>query len=349
MRNRRLLTLIGSIFLVLLITALPFVTACAEPTPTPTAEPVELKMSHFMSEKHPMHAHLMAPFAEAVEQATEGRVKITIYSGGALGKPPDQYDSAVTGITDIAFGLQGYTPGKFPLTSVVELPTMVTSAASGSKVLWELYKKFPEIGAEYPGVKVLAVWTHDTGQIMTVKKPVRTMDDLKGMTIRAPTASHVAMVEAWGATAVQMPISELYDSLEKGVADGCVVPYSAIKSFNLADVCRYMTIGDFYVCTFFLVMNLDSWNKLSAQDQEIIERLIGSRMSETGGTAYDSAAKVGLQAAQEAGIEIYALPAEELTEWQEVLAPLHQQWVTDMEAKGLPGQKIYDEAVKLAE
>jgi len=345
-KKKTLLTLLGGICLVLILAALPLTAACAPEVP---AGPVELKMSHFMSEKHPMHAKLMAPFAEEVELATEGRVKITIYSGGALGKPPDQYDSAVTGITDIAFGLHGYTPGKFPLTSVVELPNMVTSASSGSKVVWELYQKFPEIVAEHPGVKVLTIWTHDTGQIMTTKKPIRTMDDLKGMTIRAPTASHVAMVEAWGATAVQFPISELYDSLEKGVVDGCVVPYSAVKSFNLADVVKYITVGDFYVATFFLVMNADSWDKLSSKDQKIIEGLIGSRMSETGGTAYDGGAKVGLKTAQEAGLDIYTLPAGELTKWRQALAPLHQKWVADMEAKGLPGQKVYDEAVRLAE
>jgi TRAP-type C4-dicarboxylate transport system substrate-binding protein len=344
-KKKGLLLVFSSIFLGLALAVLPFMMACAPEAP---AGPVELKMSHFMSEKHPMHAKLMAPFAEEVEQATDGRVTITIYSGGALGKPPDQYDSAVTGITDIAFGLQGYTPGKFPLTSVLELPAMVDIAATGSRVLWGLYEKFPEIRDEYPGVKVLTIWTHDTGQIMTTKKPIRTMDDLKGMTIRAPTASHVAMVEAWGATAVQMPISELYDSLAKGVADGCVVPYSAIKSFNLADVCQYITVGDFYVCTFFLVMNLDSWDKISSKDQKIIEGLIGSRMSETAGAAYDAAGKVGLQTAQEAGLDIYELPAGELAKWREALAPLYQQWIADIEAKGLPGQKIYDEAVKLA-
>ena len=202
--------------------------------------------------------------------------------------------------------------------------------------------------AEHPGVKVLTIWAHDTGQIMTTKKPIRTMDDLKGMTIRAPTASHVAMVEAWGATAVQMPISELYDSLEKGVIDGSVVPFSSIKSFNLHDVVKYMTVGDFYVASFFLVMNLDSWEKISSKDQKIIEGLIGSRMSEIGGTAYDGGAKVGLQTAQEAGMDIYTLPAGELAKWRQALAPLYQKWVADMEAKGLPGQKVYDEAVRLA-
>lgn len=347
MRNKRLLTLIGSIFLVLLITALPFVTACAEPTPSPTAEPVELKMSHFMSPKHVQHADVMEPFAKEVEQATDGRVKITIYPGGALGKPPEQYDTAVTGITDIAFGLHCYTPGKFPLTSVLELPFMVTSAEAGSHVFWDLYEKFPEIAAEYPGVKILWLWTHDTGQLLT-NKPIRSMDDLKGMKLRCPGAYQKAAIEAWGAIPVMMPISELYDSLQKGVVDGTVIPLSAIYDFNLYDVAKYVTIGDFYVCTFFMVMNSDSWNKISLKDREIIEGLIGKRMSDKAGAVYDAGVELGIQACEEAGVEIYTLTPDELAEWKEALAPLHEQWITDIEAKGFPGEKIYNEAVKLA-
>jgi len=336
--------LICGVFTLLALVALPLMTACAaEP-----AGPVELKLSHFMSEKHPQHK-VMAAWAEEVATATEGRVMITIYSGGALGKPPEQYDSAVTGVTDIAFGLHGYTAGKFPLTSVLELPFMATSAAAGSSVLWELYEKFPEIAAEHPGVKVLWLWAHDTGQVMTVKKPIRTIDDLKGMKLRIPTASQKPVIEAWGATPVGMPISQLYDSLQKGVVDGSIVPYSAVKSFNLHDVVKYITVGNFYVATFFVVMNHDSWNKLSAKDQKIIEGLIGSRMSQTAGTAYDKGATAGLKTAQEAGLEIYTLPAGELAKWKQALAGIHQKWVANMEAKGLPGKKVYDEAVKLAE
>lgn len=340
--------IIASLLAVMVIAGLVLV-GCAKPAPTPTpSAPIELKMSHFMSVKHVQHAQVMAPFAEEVEKATDGRVKITIYPGGALGKPPEQYQAAVSGITDIAFGLQCYTPGKFPLTSVLELPCMVTSAEAGSHVLWDLYQEFPEIQAEYPAVKILWLWTHDTGQLIT-NKPIRKLDDLKGMKLRCPGAYQTKMIESWGATPVMMPISELYDSIQKGVADGTVAPLSVIYDFNLYDVSKYVTIGNFYVCTFFMVMNPDSWDRISAQDQKIIEGLIGKRMSDEAGAAYDAGAKLGLETCEEAGIEIYTLPPDELAKWKTVMMPLDKQWVADIEAKGLPGEKVYNEAVKLAE
>lgn len=314
-----------------------------------TTGPIELTMSHWMSEMHPMHRFVMEPFADAVANQTEGRVTITIYSGGALGGPGDHYNMAVTGISDISFGIQGYTAGVFPLTSVVELPNMVTNASMGSSVLWDLYETFPEIQAEYTGVKVLSLWTHDAGQVMTTPAagPVNNLTDFSGMTIRAPTSAHVDMVNAWGATAVYMPISELYTNLETDLIEGCVTAYSAVKSFNLVNVIDYITEGDFYVAAMFLVMNLASWNSISASDQAIIEGLIGSTMSETAGAAYDSGAAAGRALAVANNLTINVLPPGELAVWEAATASLHTDWIDAVETLLLPGQDVYDEALSL--
>lgn len=311
------------------------------------AKTIELKLAHFMSTKHCMHTDVMVPFAKAVKKATDGRVKITIYPGGVLGRPPQQYNAAATGIVDIAFGLHSYTPGKFPLVSVLELPFMVTSAKQGSYVLWKLYEKFPQIRAEHSEVKVLSLWTHDTGQILT-KKPIRAMSDLKGLKLRCPSATQKRVIQAWGATPVMMPVTQLYESLQRGVVDGAVIPFSGIRDFNLQEVAKYLTVGDFYVCTFFLVMNKDAWNKISSKDQGIIEGLIGKKMSDKAGAAFDAAAKLGYQTCKKAGMNIYRLPPDELAKWKKAIMPLREKWVADMEAKGLPGRAVYNAAIQFA-
>lgn len=308
---------------------------------------VELKMSHFMSSKHIQHTDVMQPFAQKVEEETNGRVKITIYPGGALGRPPQQYESAERGMVDIAFGLHGYTPGKFPLTSVVELPFMVPSAKVGSLMLWDLYKKFPAIRAEHKDVKVLWLWTHDTGQILS-NKPIQKIEDLKGMKLRCPSATQKNLIEQLGATPVMMPISELYESLQKGVVEGTVIPASAIYDFKLDQVANNLTIGDFYVSTFFMAMNQDSWKKLSKKDQNIIQELIGREMALKAGRAYDKAGKMGLEVCKKANIQVYKLDKDQHKKWENNVSEVHKQWINEMENKGLPGEKIYKEAVKLS-
>jgi len=217
-----------------------------------SSKTIELKLAHFMSPKHVQHTDVMLPFAEAVKKATAGRVKITIYPGGALGRPPQQYDAAVTGIVDIAYGLHSYTPGKFPLVSVLE------------------------------------------------------------------------------------------------VVEGTVIPVSGIYDFNLHEVAKYLTVGNFYVSTFFMAMNKDAWNKISSKDQGIIEGLIGKKMSDKAGATYDSGGKLGYQACKKAGINIYSLPPNELAKWKKALMPLHEKWVAGIEAKGLPGKAIYNAAIKFS-
>ncbi len=331
------------IYLILISTMLSLTISCS----SQTEEVIELRLAHFMSARHLQHTDIMVPFAEEVEKATDGRVKITIYPAGALGKPTGQYDAAVTGIADITFGLHGYTPGKFPLVSVMELPFIVDSAEAGSSVLWELYEEFPELKAEHAEVKVLWLWTNDPGQLIS-NKPIRSMSDLAGLKVRTPSASTKAMVEAWGATPVMMPVTDLYDSLKKGVVDAALMPLSGISSFKLYEISKYVTIGDFYVSTFFMVMNVDSWNRIPEKDRQIMESLIGKQMSEKAGLAYDAGTQNGLEALENAGIEIYSLPQEELAAWRNAAMPLHDKWIADIEAKGLPGEEVYDRAIELA-
>lgn len=170
--------------------------AAAPPASQPTAQtppqavkPVELRLGHFLPPTHSLHANMMAPWAKEIEQKSGGRIRINIFPGGVLGKPQEYYEAAVQVVMDIAFGLQAYTAGKFPLTSVVELPFLYESAPHSTKALWRLYQEMPALQNEYRDVKVLALWTHDVDHIMTAKKQIKALEDLKGLRIRAPGAA----------------------------------------------------------------------------------------------------------------------------------------------------------------
>ena len=134
------------------------------------AKPIQLKISHFMPTKHVQHK-VMADWAKTVEAATNGQLKFRIFPGGQLGKPPHQYDSAVKGLTDVAFGLHSYTAGRFPLTAVMRLPFLVKNAEIGSKVFWQVYEKYLQV--EHKETKVLWVFCHGPGQVFTTKKQVK--------------------------------------------------------------------------------------------------------------------------------------------------------------------------------
>ena len=300
---------------------------------------VELKMSHFMPTKHTQHK-VMAAWAKKMEQVTNGKLKVTIFPGGALGKPPQQYDNAVKGITDIAFGLHSYTAGRFPLTSVLRLPFFVKSGEQGSRVLWKLYEKY--LKSEFKDAKILWMFCHGPGQIHTTKKPIKTLEDLKGVKMRTPGAVMSKVLRQLGAVPVTMPITQVYTALERRTVDGVCGPWEVMRPFKFYEKIKYSTVADIYTQTFFVAMNKGKYESLPADIKKAIDANTGEQMSITAGKAYDAADKPAYELCVKKGIKIYELPKQERERWIKAASGVADAWVKDMAAKGLPGREILD-------
>ena len=331
----------------LLAMVLVFVFATGKFSYAQAVKPIELKLSHWMSPMHSLHVEVFTPFAKELEERTKGRAKVTIYGGEALGKAKDHYEMAMRGITDLALFIQGYTPGRFPLTSVIELPIQVPSGEIGSRVIWELYGKY--LKQEYPGIKLLTLWTHDSGALHMTKKPVKTLEDIKGLRLRSPGPQQTLLIKELGASPLTIPIPEVYDALQRGMADGAVIAFSAIKDFKLYEVLKFHTLVDLYVMPMGLAMNQKVWDGLPPDIQKNIEELCGTRMSEIAGVSFDKYGMLAQEIAKKRGAEIYQLPVEQRKIWAERIKPLNEKWIADIEGKGLPGKKIFDDARLLLE
>ncbi|MBA7569133.1 Solute-binding protein [subsurface metagenome] len=363
MRRKKLVTLIGGVCLILVLAALPFMAACPapengvepppaeeeEPTPTPE-KPIEMSFALWFPPAHSMVKATAEPWAAEVEKQTEGRLKITIFSGAALGKAPDHYDLAVTGMADITAFNPGFTPGYFPLSSVIELPLLSRGATASSYVMWELFKEFPEIQAEFDLVKMFGFYVTDPTQLYTVDKPIRTLEDMEGMIIRVPDERAADAVTLLGGTPMFMPMTELYQALERGTIDGCLVAIEACPSFRVHEVTKYCTMLDLSSLTFGVAWNLDSWNRLPQDIQKLLQEDLGPYyMMERFGPAFENTTQYGLELMREVGVEEIYLSPDEMVRWVERVMPVREAWVKDMEANGLPAGKILDEAIRLEE
>ena len=304
-----------------------------------TAKTVELKISHFMPTKHVQHK-VLADWAEEVEAATNGQLKFRIFPGGQLGKPPHQYESAVKGLTDIAFGLHSYTTGRFPLTAVMEMPFLVHNAEAGSKVLWEVYEKY--LMDEHKDTKVLWLFCHGAGQVFTTKKQVKTLEDFKGMKMRSPGKIMSEVLQKFGASPVGMPITQVYTGLERGLLDGVIAPWETMRPFRFYEKTKYATTADLYSMTFFVTMNKKKYNSLPADLKKVIDDHIGEKMAIKAGKAYDDSDAPGKVLAISKGMTEYTLPPAELERWKKAASVVVDEWVADMNAKGLPGKEILE-------
>jgi TRAP-type C4-dicarboxylate transport system substrate-binding protein len=290
---------------------------------------------------------MLEPLKKELEEKSKGRIKVTIHPGGALAAAPAHYENVVAGAFDIGWTLQGYTPGRFPLTGVVELPFLWSSAQDATGVFWQMFQELPALQNEYRDVKVLAIWTHDLGQLYTTSKPVRTLEDLRGLKIRAPGPVQVSMLRALGAVPVTMPAGEIYDALERGVVDGLVIGLSAIKGFRLDQVVKHATLANSYVAAMIVAMNQQSYKKLSVEDRALLDSLTGKRMAMLGAKNYDDEADDGMEALKKAKAGIYQLSPSEMEKWKQATAPVSKEWIKEMDSKGLPGKQVYDKMQSL--
>lgn len=270
----------------------------------------ELSLAYFMGPKHPMNKGIFTPFGEKLNELSGGSLSVKQFAGGALNKvPPKQYSILLNGVSDIAFTLPGYTADVFPKTSVLSLPGVCDSAVSCTE---SLQRARAELEPEY-NAKVLALWANTPAVLITKNKPVRTLEDLKGMKIRVTSKADAAFVEALGASAVAQPVSVINQNLANGVIDAIMIDPSAIRSFKLHEVARHVTTwfpgsGS----PFALLMNKDVYSDLSAEEKAWVDEASSVELSMNAGRTYQAAGASGLKLAAESGLEMIDLPESEI-------------------------------------
>lgn len=305
------------------------------------APAVEIVFGHPFPAEHHLVVNVLQPWMDDVTERTDGTVTFDVQPGGALTGPPEAYEHPAAGVTDMGWALHGYTPGRFPLTEVVELPFLFDSAVQGTETLWDLYEEFEPLREEYRDTHVLALWTHDVGDLFTTEQPVRSASDVAGLSIRTPAPMQNNLIEALGGSAVGMPAPELYDALDRGVIDGLMIGHSGVPTFSLEEVLGTVTRGNFFVGTMFLVLNPQTWESMSPAQQAVFDETANRTLSLALAEDMD---RVGTEAAaqfEEWGFEVTELDDAALEEWRAATEQVPQQWI-DAQAEGVPAQEIYD-------
>lgn len=212
--------------------------------------------------------------ADKTREATDGKLDITVYPGGTLVASTDVADGVAAGSADMGWLFTTFFPGQFPLTEVVTLPMMFENHEDATDVLLKLYEQSPELQAELSDYKVLNLYCNPINHFYTTK-PVESVADLKGMQIRATAGVATDMVTAWGGSPILMGPGDMYQSIEKGVLNGMVFEWSGFNAFRLGEVTKYCTNLPICCGVFLCVMNKDSYDKLPAEYQQVIDEIWG--------------------------------------------------------------------------
>jgi TRAP-type C4-dicarboxylate transport system substrate-binding protein len=297
----------------------------------------ELKFSFFAPTSHNIYPVIEEWSRDVSRQAG---IRITIYAGGSLGKPQDQYENTAKGICDFAYVIPSYTAGKFPLTSAIELPFIIDDCEKASIVLWDTYEKF--LREEYKDVKMLWTFVPAPGHIHTAEKPVRTLEDLKGLKIRTPGREMARSLDKLGAVPVTMPITQVYTALERGTIDGVTMPWEIMDAYKLCEQTKYHTEVGLYTLAQVAVMNRNAYESLSPGAKEILDRSIGKEMSRKAGIAFKEAELSGRASGLAQGGEVIPLPPSERERWEEAVRSSRSEWIQEMTDLGLPGEEVLE-------
>ncbi len=287
----------------------------------------------------------MERWKEEVERRTEGEVSISTFPGGTLLGAKNMMDGVIAGQADIGCLSMAYQPGRFMLTNATSLPLGFPNARVASRVLWDLHEKYqPD---EFSQVKVLTMFACAPSNIMS-KKPVKSIDDLNGMSLRA-SGNATQALRIWGANPVGMPMSETPEALQKGVVQGLFSSLEVMKDFNYAEQCRFVTLTETVIYPFAVVMNRNSWEKLPDGVKKVMDDL-SVEQSEWTGVYMDNHVKESLRWSKEKyDIEIIRLPEEKLESMNAMLSPIVEEWIQDAKAKNLPAEEIIEYMKKIAE
>jgi len=311
--------------------------------PKAQAAPIKLTYSNFFPPFH-IQSKLADAWCKEVEKRTNGRVVVEYFPKGTLTQAKQCYDGVVTGLSDLGLSVLAYTGGRFPVLSAIDLPLGYTSGKVATTIANDYVRKFNP--KEVQDTKVMYLHAHGPGLINTRDKPIRKLEDLKGLKLRGHGTS-AKYQKALGAIPVGKPMPECYQMIQKGVVEGASFPFEAHKGWRLAEVTKYCTaaFSAAYTTTFFVVMKKDKWASLPADIQKIIED-INKEWEVKHADAWDSSDLVGVQYFLSKGGTIIGLDSKEGARWAQAVAPVADEYVADMKKKGFSDAQGYVDFVK---
>ena len=322
-----------------LLSALVFLPAVSQAQTT-------LRLAHVWPGGSMIDSALFQAWSKSVNEASDGQLNVEVFPSQTLAKSAQTYESTTRGITDVGASAQGYTAGRFPLTQIVELPGVSSSAREGACILQSLFEQ-GHLAQEYGDTHPLFFFTTGPGYLHTKEKLIETPDDLAGLRLRRPTPLVGDMLERLDAQAVGMPAPDVFTAMQRGVVDGLSFNWEGMKTFRLNELANYHTEVPLYDLSLFAVMNQRNYENLPEALQQVIDDHSGMEWSMRAAEVYDTLIAQGRQEAEVAGHEFIVIEdALNDPDWGPVLQETIDNYLNEV---GGNAREIYDAAMGLKE
>ncbi|MDD7972683.1 TRAP transporter substrate-binding protein [Roseinatronobacter alkalisoli] len=305
------------------------------------ASEVTMRFSTFGTATTPYYVCSDRAILDQIEEESGGRITVETFLGGtAFANPVMQYQQIAQGVIDMSEGVLSYTPGRFSLTEIAALPLIADDNVVASIALTRLAPEW--LAAEFADIHLMGLVLTTPFQIH-MARPAETFTSLEGRRMRVSGSAMTAMTEAFGGTAAGMPLPEVYEALQRGVLDGAIANWSAVGSFNLAEVTQQHFIADVGFGQTFFGMSRGFYESLPDDLRTLIDtRFTGERIAEHGAECFREIDQRGLEAARARGNEIIEVSEEDRAAAAARLQPLIDNLIAEVEASGKPARAFYE-------
>ncbi|HEY3076440.1 MAG TPA: TRAP transporter substrate-binding protein [Burkholderiales bacterium] len=310
----------------------------------PAAAQIVLKVHSFSGPQAPDQARHLFPWAEKINKEAGGKMKVEVYTNMQLGgKPADLPQQLDDGVVDAILIVPGFSPGRYPALEGTELPfTNVGVSAGQSPAVFEWATKWL-MNSELKGSKIIASHTTDASILHTRTKQVKTLADFKGLKLRVPGRFVGETAKAFGATPVGIPLPGVYEALERGQVDGMFINWAIVPPYRLHEVTKYHLETPIYQSPIMTFMRQASYDKLPPEMKKIIDANSGIEYTKQIGLVWDELTVPAKKAISDHGNTLYRLDEGERQRWIKAVQPVYKIWIEEMNKRGLPGQKMFDD------
>lgn len=321
----------------------------------PAAAQVNLRFATVEVAGTPAYDEGLGAFARALETDSGGRITVDQKPLGGHGRPTELLGLVEAGRIEMAATVQGYSPNRFPRSSVMELPLIHASAESGTRAMWTLFEE-GLIAEDYRNVKVLALYVLPPYGIFTVDKPVRTLRDLRGLRVRAPSTTVGLGMAKLGIVPLGLPVTMLSDTLADDSIDGIAYSWDELAMPTgmgggpMLEQVRHLMDINLAAPAAMIVINRRIYDGLAADLKAVVDKHSGLALSLANARVRDkSESAVKQKLSTQRSYEIVRLNAEQQAELKRRVEPLYGQWRQTMTAQNIDGERLLTRVRALAQ
>jgi TRAP-type C4-dicarboxylate transport system substrate-binding protein len=294
---------------------------------------------------------LYGPWKEAVERESQGRIKIDI-PAASLAPLNRQWDVVESGVADVAMTPDDFIRQRVKLPFLAETPFIAPNSIAATVAIWRTQQKYFTAAHEYKGVKLLGQWVNGGNTLMTVSRPVKAMEDFKGLKLWVATPSMKAAADAFGAAPVPSAGSgNMFDYVSAGIVDGSITGKGSLISFQIARYIKHIETfsGQLGYNVFSFFMNQKAYDRLSPEDRAAIDKVSNEAISRTVAQGFVDQDNRADELIKQYNIEVSAASPEFVAALKAKIPFYKTEFLAAAKERGIDGPAAYDYYVKTAQ